>query len=543
MHKYLEYAKNKIEGLDGIIKENLNERGFLFTYNERLFSFSLYNDFPHSLPEILTVTEDTSYPHFIKGDNVTRICFGRDDDFNLYDTPGDIIIEETLDSFFSLINLSPYQQKKEFFKEFLHFWHKSSKKNMELKTYINNTFSAKEVQVTEILRDKVGKIAKFKSGYIKSESDFVNSLHLDNGTNKKGIFIPLINISYLSPFPNEWNFRKILNKNINEDSYLFLKSRKTYKKSLHFLFSLSLETGFEIQFLSEITFLTDKIDTIYNKLVLEIEKIEPILSFRNDVTFMLNRTSGETNLLNKKIAIIGCGSLGSYIANEIPKLGIGYLKLYDSDKIHAENIFRHTLGGDFIGFNKTDGLKASLSASFPHLKIEPSNKKVNYKNIVQQGLEKLDLVIFSIGSSSEQLLINDKLREIKFKKPVLFTWLDSFGSGCHALLVDYSKKGCYKCLSKFKVSFSKNNDDIVHTDGCGGTFTPYGNSILLKGTSMVLDVITHFFSNRQYPQNPLFSVKNIKQDSIEYTDRYLKNSDDLFEVYDYIDEGCGCCGN
>lgn len=114
MHKYLEYAKNKIEGLDGIIKKNLNEDGFLFTYNERLFSFSLYDDFPHSLPKILTVTEDTSYPHFIKGDNVTRICFGRNEDFNLYDTPGEVIIEETLDSFFSLINLSLHQQKRIF---------------------------------------------------------------------------------------------------------------------------------------------------------------------------------------------------------------------------------------------------------------------------------------------------------------------------------------------------------------------------------------------------------------------------------------------
>ncbi|MBN2837862.1 MAG: ThiF family adenylyltransferase [Fusobacteriaceae bacterium] len=552
MHKYLEFAKDYFETRGIIISEDLGENKFKFFFKEINFEFCLDSFFPHSLPIITATDIKNNYPHFI-GNNLVWLCLGREEDFNLYDSPGEEIIENVIDSFFELLDLSPSQQNKEFSKEFLHYWHKKRKDNIVFKMYLQEDEKTSEIFINEYLKNdynapqktnkKIKKIGKPHIGIVSLKENDINHYSKKNGTLKKGLLIPLENGVQLTPFPEEWDFNYIINQCISENTFLFLKNYIVEKEYIYIVFSMFLDNGFKIQFSGLIEFSTSKKDTFLNKLKNEYVLIEPILSKRFSRDYLCKRTSGNSDMTSKNISVIGCGSLGSYIVNEIAKLGIKSLNIYDPDKLEPENIFRHILGEEYLFHNKAKALEVNLSINFSSLNIKAFEEKINWKTIEKLNFDNTDLLIFSIGSTTDQLLINDKLREIKFIKPVLFTWLDSFGSGCHALLVDYSKKGCYKCLSKFNVSFSKNNNDIVQTDGCGGTFTPYGNSILLKGTSMILDIVTQLFSNREFHKNPLFSIKNIKQNNIEYTNRYLKNNDDLFEVYDYIDERCDCCGN
>lgn len=554
MHKYIEFAKNYLQERECDISEisDKQNNNFIFRYEKTFFIFSLDNLFPHSLPLIFTTKNLPEFPHFIEGTNLTSLCLGYEEDFNLYESSPESIISETLDKFFKLLNLSIDQQNNEFFKEFLHFWHKKTDVNKKVKLYVKPKQNAEEIYINETLKkDNSKRIAKEKLRLAYTEDIFINSSNFKSGTTLKGVYIPLINLSVLSPFPEKWSIRELLNLNISSESYNFLRNYSIDKDYVWIVFSMKLENNFEIMFTAMIKFKSKEKSTLLKKLNNDLKEITPYYSKRYDIDYLCQRTSGNLNGIGKNISLIGCGSLGSYIATELCKLGIEKLNLFDSDILMPENLLRHTLGILFEGINKASGLKTKLEFSYPQIKVNSYSEKINSKNILENNFEESDLIIFAIGNSTTQLLINDILAKNKFTKPVLYTWLDSFGTGCHALFVDYSKKGCYKCLSlnengnfseKSKITFSKNSNDIIYGDGCGGTFTPYGNVILLKGTSMIISIILDFFNGKSYDKNPLFSIKNYPQENIKYTDRYSKNEVELLESYDFIIERCDVCG-
>lgn len=76
-----------------------------------------------------------------------------------------------------------------------------------------------------------------------------------------------------------------------------------------------------------------------------------------------SRNSGilESNLLFKKTAIIiGCGSVGSQVALELARSGVGGFVLIDSDILEYHNLCRHQCGIDDVGRYKVDALKGRI---------------------------------------------------------------------------------------------------------------------------------------------------------------------------------------
>ena len=88
---------------------------------------------------------------------------------------------------------------------------------------------------------------------------------------------------------------------------------------------------------------------------------------------------------------------------------------------------------------------------------------------------------------------------------------------------------------------SKNLENMIYEDGCGGSFNPYGNTVLLKGTAMIMNIVKNIFDGKKYEKNPLFSVKNYFEESISYTERFFRREDEPYENYEYIVERCECC--
>ena len=60
-------------------------------------------------------------------------------------------------------------------------------------------------------------------------------------------------------------------------------------------------------------------------------KITPVYITRFDKEYRVSRTSREYDFLNKKVVIIGLGSVGSFVANNLSKMGIEKLLLIDPD--------------------------------------------------------------------------------------------------------------------------------------------------------------------------------------------------------------------
>lgn len=72
-------------------------------------------------------------------------------------------------------------------------------------------------------------------------------------------------------------------------------------------------------------------------------KITPVYITRYDKEYRVSRTSQEYDFINKKTVIIGLGSVGSFVANNLSKMGIAKLLLIDPDSLTVDNISRHYL--------------------------------------------------------------------------------------------------------------------------------------------------------------------------------------------------------
>ena len=104
---------------------------------------------------------------------------------------------------------------------------------------------------------------------------------------------------------------------------------------------------------------------------------------------IFSRNSGilETKIMKNKGAIIlGCGSVGSLVAIELVKSGVGNVFLIDPDILEYHNLCRHQCGLDDVGDLKVNALKKKLLRINPQLNICTSATIV--ENVSKVELEK-----------------------------------------------------------------------------------------------------------------------------------------------------------
>jgi hypothetical protein len=104
-------------------------------------------------------------------------------------------------------------------------------------------------------------------------------------------------------------------------------------------------------------------------------------------------------LCDTKIALIGCGALGSIVAELLVREGVSDIILVDNKTLNAHNLVRHTLYGNDLGKNKVDALADRLSSSYPFAKITPVNKPFpNVTDEIETLLDDRKVVIDCTGS-------------------------------------------------------------------------------------------------------------------------------------------------
>ncbi|MDR1486088.1 MAG: ThiF family adenylyltransferase [Planctomycetaceae bacterium] len=88
---------------------------------------------------------------------------------------------------------------------------------------------------------------------------------------------------------------------------------------------------------------------------------------------LFSRNTGilETDvMLNKGVLVIGCGSVGSLVALELARAGVGRFLLIDDDILGYHNICRHQCGIADVGKYKTDAVKERLLQINPKAVVE-----------------------------------------------------------------------------------------------------------------------------------------------------------------------------
>ncbi|MBI3286591.1 MAG: ThiF family adenylyltransferase [Chloroflexi bacterium] len=119
--------------------------------------------------------------------------------------------------------------------------------------------------------------------------------------------------------------------------------------------------------------------------------------------------AGQLKLLSSSVLLVGCGALGSHVADRLVRAGVGRLVIVDRDYIELSNLQRQAL------FDEDDieaGLPKSIAAAEKlrrinsQVEIEPRVADVNYTNI-EELLEGIQLVMDGSDNFETRYLIND----------------------------------------------------------------------------------------------------------------------------------------
>ena len=199
----------------------------------------------------------------------------------------------------------------------------------------------------------------------------------------------------------------------------------------------------------------------------------------------LSRSGAKITLHNKKILLIGCGSVGCEIAHKIASSGIGHLTLIDPDLYLISNIYRHRLEKCYLNKNKAQALSHQLINQFPWISIDAqvNSKLLDLRS--NETLDEYDLIIIAIGAPTHERLFHDYIVKSSVKVPVIYSWLEGYGIGGHAVLDIPNKPGCLRCAYvetntgvrglASNLNFIEANQNVAKNyAGCGEMFIPYG---------------------------------------------------------------------
>lgn len=240
-------------------------------------------------------------------------------------------------------------------------------------------------------------------------------------------------------------------------------------------------------------------------------------------SFVHSRNLNFPDLRDKRITVIGCGAIGSYVAQSLVRLGAGLgrgiLTLVDHDTLQPENLGRHVLGYPALFKLKAHALREELLRQFPLSRIEGVAKSV----VEYQSLFTADLLIDATGEESVSELLNGWRLDRKTEMPILHVWIKGNGECVQSLWADRSGAGCFRCLkSTDEHSYRQDRFPVLngapqkHLIGCHA-FTPYAVSSPMQAAALATDIVIDWMKIGD--PSPRFRTRSIENADI----RRIKN--------------------
>ncbi|MFN8306944.1 MAG: ThiF family adenylyltransferase [Ferruginibacter sp.] len=199
-----------------------------------------------------------------------------------------------------------------------------------------------------------------------------------------------------------------------------------------------------VQFPSIILYLEASIGYLLNEkevLLCDINSIP-----KKEELYSRNKGLLELDILEKKrVAILGLGSFGSFIAVELAKAGVGEFILIDFDRLEPSNIARHFCGIPDLGRLKVDAVRDAIYSKNPFAKITSLAKNINdLSNELEGIILEADLVICVTDNNRSRFNINEIA--LKLNKTVLYGRAITRAEGGDVFRMKGNAGPCYCCL-------------------------------------------------------------------------------------------------
>ena len=151
---------------------------------------------------------------------------------------------------------------------------------------------------------------------------------------------------------------------------------------------------------------------------------------------------GQKTLMDSTVLIIGIGALGSHIANNLARAGIGHIKLVDRDVIELNNLQRQILyDEDDVGSSKVMVAAEKLKKINSEIRIDAYLRDVNFSN-AELIIKGVDVVVDGTDNMETRFLINDAC--VKNESPWIYG--GAIGTQGMTMTIIPRHSPCLRCM-------------------------------------------------------------------------------------------------
>lgn len=514
--------------------------------------------YPFHKPKYYLISPDFlgQIPHV---DHAGCICFSQDEEsFWDFDRPGDVVTESFATVLKTLKKGIEKQNLADFATEFPSYWCQTKLSQDLVWSFLEPKAKVKKVQISRLsIRGKETPQILFFDNLNETKRYLMSMFNTKDSKLlapfEAGIYVPLTRLHTIIPPKPQTTWRveevkTLFQQGLSKENFKQLKRIIHSKKHpTKFLCAVLQDNVGKAFFVVEFDWLWPNSSQVINYLV-----------ERYDRSFVFPRGGANIDFNSKNVAVVGCGSLGGSIALELVRLGIGNLDLVDSDKLSIENSYRHVVGcGRYNQNSKTYALKTHILECWPYTQVETFEDRVEELLANKPDVfDSCDLIIVATANPAINLWLNREVRKRNPGKPMIFTWVEPYGIGGHAIASNNgASPGCYECLytdaSGIRAnwaSFFKDGQSFAKTDcGCGSAYVPYQFTDVHETALLAVRLASSILDGKE-KGNPCLSWK--KQDirsvpeGYEYSARFLNLlNEELYQGrYEYRQVSCKACG-
>jgi len=258
--------------------------------------------------------------------------------------------------------------RKDFREEFNLFWNNNKfLSKLSVSSFIDVGKEPKKIQLLKnnnkkaIVFDCDKDIERQKKVYFGNRKTF----------SKSGMYIPLqLECEIITPkYDEKWTVDQFVNwllPKISAEHLLIINQSILSKNPARFeylVLGIPRETGSPI--LIGVHLKPNKKKSSYPLLENDTGWGIDLLSIsRFDKPAFLPRGGAKVELQDKSVLLVGCGSVGSHLALDLAKVGIGLIGLIDNDKIELTNLQRFAMGFQYTGMLKVKAIEEYLSKNY-----------------------------------------------------------------------------------------------------------------------------------------------------------------------------------
>jgi hypothetical protein len=126
----------------------------------------------------------------------------------------------------------------------------------------------------------------------------------------------------------------------------------------------------------------------------------------SELTRLLRAGPAAAELANHRVAVVGAGAVGSFVADLLFRHGVRTLTLLDGQLLRPGNLVRHLAGESWVGHPKVVAVAGCLAdLGFDTTRIEPRHEKLTTPQHAVTLLRKHDLVIDATGDARGSALL------------------------------------------------------------------------------------------------------------------------------------------